>query len=181
MRASAWYDKTWTGEQGYYTNTSAGYMGNNKATGCEFNWRYAKRDMVGSAGSNMGISLEVFAPSLIKYMRDTSGKHADKILCKEDGVHIFDAAPIITAELRKAVHDFNMLRIRWAYVEHSKVFRLEWQHAADFFTDEGEDVVKSFGRSSQSSAPVVDNLVWLDPESKVAHRKTYPHSQADGV
>ena len=121
MRASAWYDKTWTGEQGYYTNTSAGYMGNNKATGCEFNWRYAKRDMVGSAGSNMGISLEVFAPSLIKYMRDTSGKYADKILCKEDGVHIFDAAPIITAELRKAVHDFNMLRIRWAYVEHSKV------------------------------------------------------------
>jgi hypothetical protein len=25
------------------------------------------------------------------------------------------------------------------YVEHSNVFRLEWQHAADFFTNEGKD------------------------------------------
>ncbi len=38
-----------------------------------------------------------------------------------------------------------MMRIRLAYVEHSQVFRLEWQHAADFFTNEGkEDGVKSF-------------------------------------
>jgi hypothetical protein len=95
MRASVWFEKTWTGQHGishgYYTNASAGYVGNNKAAGCESNWRYAKCDTVGSAGSNLGTSLEVFAPSLIKYVGDTSGKHADKILCQETGVHKFDS------------------------------------------------------------------------------------------
>jgi hypothetical protein len=87
MRASLWFEKTWTGEHGYHTNASAGYVENNKASGCESHWKYAKRDTVGSAGSNlnMGMSLEVFAPSLIKYVGDTSGKHADKILCKKTG------------------------------------------------------------------------------------------------
>ena len=78
MRASVWFEKTWTGPHGYYTYASAGYVGNNKAAGCESNWRYAKRDTVGSAGSNMGMSLEAFTPSLIKYVGDTSGKHAAK-------------------------------------------------------------------------------------------------------
>ncbi len=80
MRASVLFEKTWTGQHGYYTNASAGYVGNNKTAGCESNWRYAKRDTVGSVGSNMGMSLEVFSPSLIKYVADTSGKHAVKIL-----------------------------------------------------------------------------------------------------
>ena len=122
-------------------------MGNNKASGCESHWKYAKRDTVGSAGSNLGISLEVFTPSLIKYVGDTSDKHADKILCQKTGVHEFDTVPVITAKMRKAVQDFNMLRIRLAYVEHSQVFRIEWQHAADFFTNEGkgeDEGVKSF-------------------------------------
>ncbi len=88
MRAAVWFEKTWTGQHGYYTNASAGYVGNSKAAGRESNWRYAKRDTVGSAGSNMGMSLEVFAPSLIKYVGDTSGKHADKILCEVTGVHL---------------------------------------------------------------------------------------------
>jgi hypothetical protein len=83
MSASVWFEKTCTGQHGYYTNASAGYVGNNKAAGCESNWQYAKRDTAGSAGSNMGMSLEVFAPSLIKYVGDTTGKHADKILCQE--------------------------------------------------------------------------------------------------
>ena len=147
MRASAWFEKTWTGEHGNHTNASAGYLGTNKASGCESHWRYAKRDTVGSAGSNMSMSLQTFSPSLIKYVGDTSGKHADKILGKKTGKHEFDAVPVITAELWKAVQDFNMLRIRLAYVEHSNVYRIEWQHAADFFTNEGKDQddgVKSF-------------------------------------
>ncbi len=96
MCASIWFEKTWTGEHGYYTNASAGYVGNNKATGCESNLRYAKCDTVGSAGSNMNMSLEVFAPSLIKYVGDTSGKHVDTILCEETGVHKFDSVPVGT-------------------------------------------------------------------------------------
>jgi hypothetical protein len=147
MRAAVWFEKTWTGEHGNHTNASAGYVGNNKASGCESNCKYAKRDTVGSAGSNVSMSLQTFTPSMIKYVGDTSGKHADKILDKKTGMREFDAVPVITAELWKAVQDFNMLRIRLAYVEHSNVYRIEWQHAADFFTNEGKDEddgVKSF-------------------------------------
>jgi hypothetical protein len=96
---------------------------------------------------NMGMSLEVFAPSLIEYVGDTSGKHADKILCQKTGVHEFDTVPVITAEMWKEVQDFNMLRIRLAYVEYSQAFRIQWQHEADFFTSKGkgeDDCVKSF-------------------------------------
>jgi hypothetical protein len=107
-------------------------------SGCESNWRYTKRDTVGSAGANMGMSLEVFAPSLIKCVGDTSGKHADKILCQKTGVHEFDTVPVITAEMWKAVQDYNMLRIRLAYVEYSQAFHIQWQHEADFFTSEGK-------------------------------------------
>jgi hypothetical protein len=99
MRAAAWFEKTWTGEHGSHTNASAGYVGNNKASGFESNWKYAKRDTVGSAGSNMSMSLQTFIPSLIKYVGDTSGKHADKILGKKTCMHEFDAVPVITAEL----------------------------------------------------------------------------------
>ncbi len=62
MRAAAWFEKTWTGEHGSHTNASAGYVGNNKASGCESNWKYAKRDTVESAGSNMSMSLQKFIP-----------------------------------------------------------------------------------------------------------------------
>ena len=37
MCASVWFEKTWTGQHGNYTNASAGYVGNNKAAGCESN------------------------------------------------------------------------------------------------------------------------------------------------
>jgi hypothetical protein len=45
------------GEHGNHTNASAGYVGTNKTSGCESNWKYGKRDTVGSAGSNMSMSL----------------------------------------------------------------------------------------------------------------------------
>jgi hypothetical protein len=51
----------------------------------------------------MRMSLQTFTPLLIKYVGDTSGKHADKILGKKTGKH--DAVPVITAELWKAVQD----------------------------------------------------------------------------
>jgi hypothetical protein len=106
----------------------------------------------------MGKSLEVFAPSLVKYVGDTSGTHADKILCEVTGVHKFDSVPVITSEMWKAVQDFNMLRIRLAYVEHIQAFRFEWMRAADYFTNEGkgveseDDGVSLLGRSSRWSS-----------------------------
>jgi hypothetical protein len=140
MRAAIWFEKTWTGEHGNHTNASAGYVGTNVASGIESHWKYCKRDTVGSAGSNMGMSLQTFTPSLIKYVADTSGKHADKILNKKTGVHEFGSLPFISAGLWKAVQDFNMLRIRLAYVEHSQEYRNEWQLAVKFFTNEVVEV-----------------------------------------
>jgi hypothetical protein len=52
--------------------------------------------------------------------------------------HVFPVIPFVTPSLWKAVQDFNMLCIRLEYVEESKVSRLEWENAADFFmTDLG--------------------------------------------
>jgi hypothetical protein len=39
MRASIWFEKTWTVQHGYYSNASASCVGNKKAAGCESNWR----------------------------------------------------------------------------------------------------------------------------------------------
>jgi hypothetical protein len=117
----------------------------------------------------MDMSLEVFAPSLIKYMSDTSGKHADKILCEETVVHKFESAPIITSELWKALQDFNILRIRLAYVNIARcsVSNGSMQRTS-LRTKVMMSVLSLLWRSSQSFAPLVENLLWLEPESKVS-------------
>ncbi len=87
MQLSVWFEKTWTGEHGNHTNASAGYVGTKKESGCESHWKYARRDTMGSAGSNMSMALETFTPALIKYVADTSGKYADKIVVEKTGKH----------------------------------------------------------------------------------------------
>ena len=146
-RASKWYEKTWTGEHGYYTSASAGYNGNNMASGLESTWRYLRRDTVGNAGANMSMSLEVFAPSLLKYVKDASEKHADKMVDPKTGRGVFPVLPEADAALWKEVQQFDMLRIRLAYVEGNKTMRQAWQYSADFFNNEdaeGEGETKSF-------------------------------------
>jgi hypothetical protein len=65
-----------------------------------------------------------------------------------------------------------MLRIRLAYVERSQAFRFEWMHPADHFTNEGkgeDDGVKSFvEKLTDTSSPLVENLLSLEPESRVS-------------
>ncbi len=51
-RASVWFNDTWTGERGNYTNATAGYVGNNLSSGIESNWRCMRRDVVGCAGAS---------------------------------------------------------------------------------------------------------------------------------
>jgi hypothetical protein len=34
-RATTWFNDTWTGESGNYTNFTAGYVGNNSSSGIE--------------------------------------------------------------------------------------------------------------------------------------------------
>ena len=63
------------GELGNVSNASAGYCGTNMVSGIESCWRYIKRDTIGTAGTNMGMSLEVFAPSLVKHMSDMTCAH----------------------------------------------------------------------------------------------------------
>ena len=88
-RAATWFNDTWTGERGNYTNATAGYVGNNLSSGIESNWRYTRRDVDGYAGNTKRISLEVFTPSLLQYSSIQSKKHADKILCPKTGAYIF--------------------------------------------------------------------------------------------
>jgi hypothetical protein len=88
-RAASWFNDTWTGERGNYTNATAGYVGNTLSAGIESNWRYLRRDTVGSAGTTPRISLKVFAPSLVQYISTLSKKHANKVLCQITGAHIF--------------------------------------------------------------------------------------------
>jgi hypothetical protein len=137
--AARWFEKTWTGEHGNYTNASAGYVATNKASGIEKNWKTIKEATIGSAGANMSMSLGVFAPALIKHIKDASEKHADKILCPKTGQHMFPNVPTIPPALWKAVQEFNLLRVRLAYVEQSAASRLEWQRVADFFGQDDPD------------------------------------------
>ena len=75
-RAVVWWRTYHMGDLGNVSNASAGYCGTNMASGIEVTWRYMRRDTIGSAGTNMRMSLEVFAPSLVKHMSDMSERHA---------------------------------------------------------------------------------------------------------
>ena len=70
-------DEYLIGEHGNWTNAAAGYAGTNNAQGIESRWLYFKRDTVGGAGTNMGISLRVIIPSMLAYMKAFSKRHAD--------------------------------------------------------------------------------------------------------
>ncbi len=64
-RASKWFEAYWTGVHGNDTSASAGYVGNNKLTGCESHWKYVRHDTFGVAGSNKRIQCVVAADNQI--------------------------------------------------------------------------------------------------------------------
>ncbi len=117
-RAATWFNDTWTGERGNNTNATADYVGNNLSSGIESIWRYIRRDVVGCAGTNQHISLEVFTPSLLQYLSIRSKKHADKILCPKTGGHIFPSeATYIPSKLWKKIQEFKVYRLLLSYCE----------------------------------------------------------------
>jgi hypothetical protein len=65
MRATACFDTYRTGEFGNYTNATAGYVGFNKASGIEGNWRCMLRDTIGNCGTNKSVSLKVVMQNLV--------------------------------------------------------------------------------------------------------------------
>ncbi len=71
-RAHVWWRTYHMGEFGNVSNASAGYVGTNMASGIEAYWRYIRRDTIGTAGTNLSMSLEVFAQSLVKCIKDMS-------------------------------------------------------------------------------------------------------------
>ena len=122
-RAADWFSSNWCGEYGNYTNATAGYVGNCMASGIESHWKYAKRDIVGTSGTNQRISLGVFAGALVRYMKTTSERHADKVLDEKTGKHIFPSAPKIDTAMWKLVQKFETKRLLMAFMEGSQANR----------------------------------------------------------
>jgi hypothetical protein len=56
-RAASWFEEYLCGEKGYYTNTTAGYVGNCVASGIKSHWQYLKEETVGNSGTNQRMSL----------------------------------------------------------------------------------------------------------------------------
>ena len=99
FRAAAWFEPYWTGEFGNFTNATAGYVGLNKASGMEGDWRYLWRDTIGTSGTNKRMSMKNVAPRLLQYMADYSKRHAVKILCPITGIHKFPFVPEIGVQV----------------------------------------------------------------------------------
>jgi hypothetical protein len=126
---------------------TAGYVGNNKSTGIESNWRYVKRDTIGNAGRNKRISIRIFAPSLTQYISDNSKRHADKILLPT-GAHRFPMLPTISTSLWVKVQKFDLMRLLLSTSTRSKIVQRQWLDELDYFHEadtEGKmctDVIK---------------------------------------
>ncbi len=93
MRAAGWIETYWISEFGNYTNATAGYVGFNKASGIEGNWRYMLHDTVGSLGTNKHTSIKTFILLLVQYIGDHSKLHAIEIWCPVTGIHKFPSVP----------------------------------------------------------------------------------------
>ena len=150
-RAHIWWRTYHMGEFGNVSNASAGYIGTNMASGKEVCWRNIRRDTIGTAGTNMGMSMEIFAPSLVKCIKDMSEKHCDQILCEKTGKYKFPSAPVIEPATWKSVQKFNAMRLQLAWVEHSQAARLQWEHVTDILCEPEDadkipytDLVKKF-------------------------------------
>jgi hypothetical protein len=87
------------GEKGNYTNTTACYVGNNMASGIEAHWQYLKEDTVGTSSTNQPISLEVLAGSLVCYMKNSSERHANKLLDEKTATYLFPSVPTISMKM----------------------------------------------------------------------------------
>ncbi len=136
IRAADWLSTYWMGEHGNYTNANAGYVGSNKSAGIESHWRYTKRDTIGGAGSNKRISLSVFIPSLVQYVKDSSKRHTSKILCSTTGAHRFPSAPSIGTTLWGKIQQFKLIRLLLSVSEGNSANEKLWQDELYFFHDE---------------------------------------------
>jgi hypothetical protein len=150
LRNADWWRDYWCGEHGNYTNATAGYVGNNKSISIESNWRYMRRNTVGSAGSNKRVSMRVFGPSLTQYLSVNSKRHADKILVAATGAHRFPMLPTIDTKLWVKVQKFDIMRLLLSTCTGSKHAKKSWLDELDYFHEaktEGKlftDIIQEF-------------------------------------
>ena len=99
----------------------------------------------------MGMSMEIFTPSLVKCIKDMSERHSDQILCEKTGQYKFPSVPVIDPATWKAVQKFNVMRLQLAWMEHSQAARHQWEHVTDLLCEPNDadkipytDLVKKF-------------------------------------
>ena len=125
-KTEKWFRKTWCGERGNYTNSSAGYVGNKVANSLKAKWKYYRRDTTETTGTNLRMSFNVFIPSHIRYVRDLSRKHFSDMV-GEDGLVRFPTYPTITTELWKEVQSMDSRILHLWYVEGAQSYTLNSQ------------------------------------------------------
>ena len=182
-QAAVWYEQYWTGEHGNYTYASAGYVRSHVNMGMESSWRYLKRDTVGNAGTNMQVSLKVFAPSLCTYVSNISERHADDILDERSGRHLFPSIPTISPAMWKAVQEMDVRRILLCYVEQSAAARQIWLRVADGISDMGDMDTPVTEKDTHVARTGWDGRIAtrIDGRLHHAHRRTNSTSRAQGV
>ena len=139
-RARDWFRSFWTGEFGNYTNATAGYCGFNKASGIEGDWKYLRRDTIGTSGTNKRMSIKNFVPSLVQYVGDYSKRHASKIFDKVTGIHKFPSVPEVSSSMWGKVQKCQLHRLLLSAVDGPASVKAMWQRELDWFhTVEIED------------------------------------------
>ena len=159
-RAARWFEDNWTGEHGNYTNATAGYVGNNMASGIEAHWRYTRGATVGTSGTNQRVCLQVFSASLVRHLKTTSKRHASKIVDEKTGYHIFPSLPTIPSSMWTGVQTFNTNRLVAAFVEGSEDVRRKWRDVMNkYFKCEADpptpftELVKRFHAATKMPVP----------------------------
>ena len=127
-RAELWFRKTWCGERGNYPNASAGYVGNKVGNSLEANWKYYRRDTIGTTGTTQRMLLDIYIPSHIKYVRDLSKKHFSDMVDEAGNVE-FPVYPSITTELWKKVQSIDPRIIQLSHVEGGLQYRTGWDES----------------------------------------------------
>jgi hypothetical protein len=93
---------------------------------------------MGGAGSNKRISLRVFIPSLVQYVKDSSKRHASKILCSTTGAHRSPSAQSIGTTLWGKIQQFKLILLLLSVSEGrcNAANEKQWQDELNFFHDE---------------------------------------------
>ena len=126
--AAAWFERYWTGDRGNYTNASAGYSGNNNAQGIESRWRYMKRDVCGTAGQNLCMSLRNFIPALLAYLKSASARHMGKLFKANAELNTkFVGRPSFEPEMWRMAQRLDTRTLSLSHIECNYDFQRAWK------------------------------------------------------